>query len=367
MHVNSIKKMRKVFLHEFIIANISSINTLLSTRAGKDNMSCHKNVSFILLVLCLSLSVQPFAYGFGKSKAPGWVLNQIPDTDQVFYGIGGGGSLEAAKQGALEDIAGKLLTQVQSSSEYNSVASNDKVSEQFSSNIKTSVSNMGLSGYSVDLSKKKGKMYWIRISLEKSALFSSTAAQLEPVLLELNQTFSHIDSKSVLQIKKNADHLRRLIKDSKGKLFVMSSAQRSYNASPPQQILSSYESRLSDKLKGLVLYLKADKQLAELGTKIAHELNLNGWTATTRRPSAGFVTIQLNGVFKDGIQFGNKFSAAPLSIEVLDEFNKMIAQQQFHIHGTSRSSYENARQIAATKFVDELKLEGVGKKLGLEN
>jgi len=90
-------------------------------------------VRFSLLIMLL-VSSAAYAIGpFGKSKTPDWAIDQIPDTASTLYGIGSGRSIDAAKQAALEDIAGKLITNVQSSTQQLTQTSNGKVSESFSS------------------------------------------------------------------------------------------------------------------------------------------------------------------------------------------------------------------------------------------
>lgn len=318
----------------------------------------------IFALACLCFPLGGHAFSLGKPKVPDWAMNQIPDTSQVLYGVGSGSSAEAAKQAALQDIAGKLLTQVASETRSHTLASGDSVSEQFSQNIKTSVDDMGLGGYTVDLSEKKGKTYWVRLSLAKSKLFDTTKAQLDPILLEIKNFFSTLDRTSALQVKKSVSHVRSLLDDARSKLFVMKSVRPSYDILSQQQRLSQNEKALSAKVNSLKIYVKASSQLSDLGYKLTNALNQDGMTTTTQASGAGVVTVNLSGNFADSMQMGSKFSAATVRAKTVDELGNLVSERQYQIYGSSSSSHAMARQIAVNKFMDELAIEGAASTLG---
>jgi hypothetical protein len=326
-----------------------------------------KSLTRLWLLSITLLSAFAQAIGpFGKSKTPEWAIDQVPDTAHTLYGVGSGRSIEAAKQSALEDIAGKLITNVQSTTKQLTQASNGKVSESFSRNIQTSVEKMGLGGYVVDKSEKKGKTHWVRLSLEKSKLFNTTKTQLNPVMLELNDFFASLGRKSALSARLEQEHVASLISDARGKAFVMSAANQGYKVSALQQKLAAYESALNSKVNNLSVYIQAGNQMGEFGEKLAHQFGQEGWVASTRAPKANSIKISLNGSFRDGIQFGAKFSAATVDVRVTNELGELVSQQQLNIHGTSQSSHQLARQIAVNKFIDDASIYGVAQKFGLE-
>lgn len=318
---------------------------------------------FIILASPLLQALGPF----GKSKTPDWAIDQIPDTASTLYGIGSGRSIEAAKQSALEDIAGKLITNVKSSTQQLTQSSNGKVSESFSRNIQTSVEKMGLGGYEVDLSEKKGKVFWVRLSLERSKLFNTTKTQLAPVMLELQRFFGSIGDKSALTVRQEQEHVLSLIADARGKAFVMSAANQGYNALALQKKLAAFESALASKVENLSVYIQGSGQMREFAEKLAHQFGQEGWVASTTSPTAGSIKIVLKGSFRDGVQFGAKFSAATVDVRVSNELGQLVSQQQLNIHGTSQSSHPLARQIAVNKFIDDASVYGVAQKFGLED
>ena len=323
-------------------------------------------VSALAIVLVLPFQ-SAIAIGFGNKNPPEWVEDQLPDTDAVFYGIGSGKTPQEAKKVALEDIAGKLMTQVESSVEINTYAANDKVAEEFSSKIKTSVQNMGLSGYTVDASKKKGKTHWVRLKLDKATLFSSTKAQFDPLMMELSNTFKSFNTKSSLDVKKERADLVTKLAKANSQLFVMSSANKSFSASAYNQQLSAHREAVAKKMNELVIYVQASQDMKELAGKIVHELNQVDWVATTQKPAHSSPKLVLEGSFNDGEQFGNPFTQATVQSKLVDEYGRTVNQQSFNIHGTSRSSHASARQIAVNRFVEEASFSGVDDILGLNN
>ncbi len=320
----------------------------------------------VLVLAGLGLAPSVYAFGLGKSKSPDWAVNQASDTAAVLYGIGSGSSPDLAKQSALQDIAGKLLTKVESETSSHTSSSGGRVSERFTRNITTSVDDMGLGGYLVDKSEKKGKVYWVRLSLEKTKLYESTKAQVDPLLLELKNFFSTLSGTSALEVKQNHKSVEKTLEEARGKLFVMKAVRSNFDLLGAQQKLSGYENALKTKVDSLKIYVKASGSLKELASKLTNALNQEGMITTTEPSGSGVVTINLKGTFTDSIQVGAKFSAATVSARTVDELGKLVSERRYQIHGSSHSSHTMARQIAINKFIDDLMLEGVSERLGFE-
>ena len=315
----------------------------------------------VLLSLFMILSLSCAA----KSKLPSWVVEPEPDNAQFFYGVGQGSNLANAKQAALEAIAGKLLTQIESTLIVDIKASNEAVDEKVNSSVRSQISNTNLSGYEVDKVKKiKGK-YWVKISISKQKLYDENWKEYNDLRSWLQTTFKDFDRKSVLALLDDAPLISKKITATKNKLAVASAINGNLNYAQHSQKLTEYQYRLKTKTENLTFFILPSSDMEAFGRGIANLLADEEISATLTQPARKTPTIKIEGKFKEQISLNQKQVVSRMTIEVIDEYSNSLTTKEFNVRGSSLTSYENAKRAAANRFLKDLEIDGVIETIGL--
>ncbi len=319
-------------------------------------------IHYILVLTFLLAQSQLLIAG---KKLPDWVLNPVSDTDSTLYGVGQGSSHANAKQSALESIAGKLLTEIESTLTVNTQSSNDKVMENVSGSIKSQIANTNLSGHEVDRVKKVKKVYWAQVSIPKKVLYETTWNEFRDLMNGLNQQFSSLSEQSVLEVYGDREGTYETLKKARSKLMIARAVNSQVDYSRYSNQLTVFGVKLEKKLNRFIIYVTSNPEMSELAKRLANQLSIEDIPAVLSTPQYRAPKLKIDGKFKEQIMLNQKNVVSRLTVELIDEFSNTLSTREFNIRGSSLTSHESAKTVAINRFVKDLELEGINEAFGL--
>lgn len=318
-----------------------------------------------ILALLYSLLLGCTTMAASAKGLPAWVESPPADSASHYFGIGQGKSIANATQSALESVAGKLMTEVESDLTIATQVQDNVAKSEVASQIRSQVAKTNLANYSVEATEKDGKDYFILIKVEKAAVLQANQDALKELMSELNAYFTRLDERGSLAVKDDAKGVGEKIRQARSKALISRSLNPNYDHTGISNTLRSYENKLSQKVANQTIYISSSPALKNLAQKIANQLTNEGYTVTLNKPTQPAPTIHLNGNFREFEQFQQKHVAANAAVRVTDEFNKALYTSEVVLSGASMMSYDSAKTIAVNRYIKELEVYGAATSFGL--
>ncbi|MBM7456971.1 hypothetical protein HNR62_002873 [Oceanisphaera litoralis] len=143
------------------------------------------------LLGCATTSSNTPAY-----SAPDWWLNPPLDSQDALYGSGEGFSLEQARQAALNNIAGKLSTQISSSLSRHSQQVNARSSDTVDRQVRSYVAQINLSNFERLKTEQLDKRVFVLIKVDRLALIRRWQEELRQQRMQVEQVLADSRSRS---------------------------------------------------------------------------------------------------------------------------------------------------------------------------
>jgi len=313
--------------------------------------------------LLLALIVLPLAAS--AKGLPEWVQSPPQDTDNLLFGIGQGASIPNATQSALESVAGKLMTEVESNLTIDTQVEDNIAKESVASQIRSQVAKTNLANYSVEATERDGKDFFVLVKVDQNAVWKANQDALKENLAEIDAYFGKLDKRSTLDVTEEQGAIEDKIKQARSKALISRSLNPNYDHTAISEKLRSYEAKLQDKVDNKAIYIVASPDLTPLAQRLANQLTNEGFTVSLTKPITNTPEIHLDGKFDQYDQFNQKHVTARTVIRVMDEFNKAVSTTEVVLTGASMLSHDSAKTIAINRYMQEVEIQGAAASLGL--
>ena len=125
---------------------------------------------------------------FGCSASlPSWVHHPVKDSHRVFYSSGSGPSLHAAQQDALNNLASRLIVNLENETRTQINKIDDKVNYGYQSDSQFKTEALDFFKIEVEKSVQDGATHHVLIAADKQQVFAAVIDKLERHLLPLVQ------------------------------------------------------------------------------------------------------------------------------------------------------------------------------------
>ena len=299
-------------------------------------------------------------------QPPDWVMNPISDTSSHMYGIAEGKSLQSATQSALENVASRLVTSIESEYREHTTASNDTVNTNTDIDVRAQVGNTKIGGYDVDVSKKVGKSYFVRVKVDKQKLLETNETALVTALSDASEYLDPSKTVSVLKLYEKKRKIQKQLAEARQKSLVVQALAGAKYADKYHQKVTRLQQDFNTRIEQMVVYIDASSELIPFARRLVQELSIEDVRATTEKPAFDSPHVKIRGAFTRGERFDQKYVNANTSIDVYDEFGKSLTSRQVIIDGQAFISHESAINSAINKAIKILIRDGVAYSLGLE-
>lgn len=314
----------------------------------------------LLVALCYTSTV----YSKGL---PAWFQTPPSDNADTLFGIGQGTSLQTATQSALESIAGKIMTEVESDMTIATQVQDNVANSQVASQVRSQVAKTNLANYTVEAQQKDGKDFYVLVKVNQKAVWQANQDALKELEAEIDAYFDDLQSKSTLSVSEDQSAITDKIHLARSKALISRSLNPNYDHTTISNKLRGYQDRLKKKVANNAIYITGSADLKALAQRVANQLTNEGYTVTLTPSNNNATVIYLEGSFREYDQFNQKHVTARAVIRVTDEFKKPIYTKEVVLNGSSLMSYDSAKTIAVNRYLKELELDGAAASFGLSN
>lgn len=328
----------------------------------------HSMTRTIATVIILLLSMQACSLGTKQTKKasiPLWVLTPAADTRATIYGIGSGYSYNDAKEAALKDISGKLITEISSQSKSELSVHNASVSRSANEQINTRTVETQLSDYKVTKSEQVNNELFMQISMSRESFIRNTSTRLKELDDKIRNLIQGISNKPKLQQFIATQDLKPNIAKARSLVLLLQAAGGQQNT---DKYLAYYGSALknsSDLLHNLHFNVSSSKNLKSFAKHLVTLLHNENISASISKSKNGNAQIYISGDTSSNVIFSQHISQLKINIKTSDRNNRAISVVEHESSGSSTSSSVLASASAIKNMGQKIKDNGILKSLGL--
>jgi len=296
---------------------------------------------------------------------PAWVSNPPNDTTSNIYGTGSGFSPTEAKEAALKDISGKLITKISSQSKSEISQFNDNVARSATQNINTSTVATKLSNYKVVNSEQIGNKLFIQLSISRSEFIKTTTSQLKELDDRIKNTLRSASSKTKLQQLIAYQNLRPTIDNARTLVQLLQAAGGPQNTDKYLADYNKVVKKNSDLLYAVRFSVSSNASLNGFAEHLVALLHNKNISASIGKKSNADAHIQISGSIKTSTAFSQHMSQLVVNIKISDKNRRIISVREYESSGSSATDSNSASDSAIKSMGAQFKNNGILASLGL--
>lgn len=303
-----------------------------------------------------------------ESALPDWVQNPPQDTDQYLYGIGQSTNRDAAINGGLKEVAGKLSTWVKGSTEQSVTEEADAVANTFQENIQSRVQEVNFNNYDIMETTQSDGLTYVLLRVDRDQLIDNLQSQLGFINSELANTFKEMDESPGLRELFRMQEAMSQIDTAVDFLEILSSLNEDFDnskASHYRDRYRAYREVYRQTRTNTKIVITAPVKLETLANHLSKRLAQNNFN-TTVSSSADSDQAQLNITGELNCQelMGDKVVDLQVWLEVLDSEGTQLSNQNYSTSATSLTSHEDALRVAIEEVQSEVRTAELSNLIG---
>jgi hypothetical protein len=280
-----------------------------------------------------------------RKKIPDWATTPPSDTPSSIYGLGEGDSLESARQGALQDIAGKLETHVKSETENQDFLRNNQLSSSFQQTIQTQVNDTKLVSYETVKSAQVNGKTWILVAMSRGDFVRDRQHRLDEISQQISDLQSNSQGKSKLEKMVAYNKISALAAQAKPYVYIIRAVDAGFNSKAYLKKFDGYKTTEQKLAENTRFYVSAPANLNKVAQYLKDALQTYNFQVTNNRSSADAV-IQVQGDVKKNVIFSSKTVAVVYDLLVKTPSGQLLSKQHFRLNGSSVTNYDVAFDTA---------------------
>ncbi len=318
--------------------------------------------------MTMMLAVQACSLGSKPEKIAGiptWVSNPPADTSETIYGIGSGFSYNEAKEAALKDITGKLITEISSQSKSEVSQFNNSVSRSANQQISTRTIDTQLSDYKVLKSEKRGSELFMQISMSRRGFIKTTSSRLKEIDDKIRSTMHGLSGKTKLQKFIEIRNLESPTSKARSLVLLLQAAGGKQDT---DKYLSYYRKIMekSNKLLYAIRFnVSSNAKLKGFAKRLVALMHNEKISASMSGKKFADAYIQISGTIKNSVIFSQHISQLKVRIKISDKNKRVISVIEYEASGSSPSDTNSASASAVEIMGEKFKGNGVLESLGL--
>lgn len=314
------------------------------------------------------LAVQACSLGSKPEKTvslPAWVSNPPADTSETIYGIGSGFSYNEAKEAALKDITGKLITEISSQSRSEISQFNASVSRSANQQISTRTIDTQLSDYKVLQSEQVGSELFMQISMSRRGFIKTTSSRLKELDDKIKSTMRGLSGKTKLQQLIAVQDLEPSMDKARSLVLLLQAAGGKQNTDKYLSYYNNVLQKSNDLLYSVQFNVSSSANLKNFARHLValmHNEKIAAFISDKKRADA---YVQISGTIKSSVMFSQHISQLKVRIKISDKNNRVISVREYETSGSSASDANSASASAIEIMGDQFKDNGILESLGL--
>ena len=324
-----------------------------------------KSISITILILLTLQACMPNQKEVKTPSFPDWVLTPAKDTSETIYGIGSGFSYNEAKEAALRDISGKLITEISSQSRSEVSLYNSSVSRSANTSINTRTIDTQLSDYKVVNSEQIGNEIFIQLSMSRSGFIKSTSSRLKELDDKIKHSLNNASKKTKLQQFIATQDLLPAIEKARSLVLLLQAAGSKLNADKHLNYYNDAINSSDDLLYGVRFNVSSNRSLHGFAKHLVTLLHNENISASMSKAGNADVYIHVSGDVKKSFLFSQHMAQLRAHIKISDNKNRVISVREYESSGSSVTDPDAASISAIKKMSSQFKDKGILNALGL--
>jgi len=294
-------------------------------------------------------------------STPDWFYAP-PKSDKYFYGSGEGTTINEAKNGALNFIAGEIQTAVSSTFTKNEGFSNSSYGnssfyKNVSNNIRAKVKQINFTNIEIMKTLKVGNNIYILVRIDKQKLFNSLKTQFETLDSQITSEVNTAKKYSLLDQLITYNKLTPKITDAMSQLNILNTLNQNFDIKPYVNKYNTYLSQKIDLLHKITFSVSPNDLFAQ---KLIEVLNNQNYKISNHSD----IKIKLQKQIRKSTPMGMAVVRITVNIKVITK-GKILKSTSIEVKGVS-NNHSQALAKAAINFKQKLQNLGINKLLGFE-
>lgn len=295
--------------------------------------------------------------------APAWVLAAPADSREWFWGVGEGPDLDAAKRGALKDIAARLRVSISGQLDSQMTVTNNQVDRQSRSRIYEEVQKTEFSNYVIDKTAQSENGFFVLAKVDRQAFIRDLKNKLGNVNGRIQPISATLDTKTPLERFVALRRIQPDLDQATGYAQLLIGAEPGGEGSGHLRNYESLQQRSREALAGLVFEIQTRIDDQDLAAAMTAYLNENGIRTELNRSGDGNILSMTSSTQSD-VLYGSKLVKLNILLNVKDDQGRTLASRDYTVTGASSYDHRAARQNALQKWINGMREAGPVTGLG---
>ncbi len=319
------------------------------------------SVVIILMLQACSMGSKPKP----TASIPAWVSQPAADTSATIYGIGSGFSYNDAKEAALKDITGKLITEISSQSKSEVSQFNASVSRSANQQINTRTIETQLSDYKILQTQKVGGELFMQISMSRSGFIKTSSSRLKELDDKIKGTMRGLSKKTKLQQLISIQDLEPDINKARSLVLLLQAAGSKQNTDKYLAYYNNVNKKSNELLYAVRFNVRSSANVQDFAKHLVTLLQNEKISASLSNTKNADAYIQVSGSIKSSVMFSQHISQLKVRIKISDKNKRVISVKEYESSGSSASDAGSASSSAIKIMGDQFKDNGILESLGL--
>jgi len=292
-----------------------------------------------------------------------------PDTQVVYFGTGEGFSLLRAKEAALNDIAGKLGTDISSKVDSDIRQVGDQVRTRARVFITAKINKIKLIHPQVIKRAKYDGRIYVLLSVSRTAMSKDAYSRLKHLDQHLKQQWQDLSGRSSLQQLIRTQKLSSEVDRATALVFSLQALDQHFVSGPYLERYNAYSQKSRALLSSAHFQIRPIKIMKAVAQNLLRLLSRDDIRSKVmkpgRRPTSQHPLIEVKGDLRIEEAPSVKYAHLTVIFEVKDKRGNTVASRKHKATGKSLSDAASATRSAMKKLMERWKREAVLNVIGL--
>ena len=271
---------------------------------------------------------------------PNWYLNAPSNTSEYLYGIGEGVKMEQSRADAINNMAARLNTSVQSDLKSTTTISNKKYNKNILKQLHINVEKINFNNIKIIKNELVNKNIYILVQVDRKKLFNMKYKEYMILNNQIDNIHKNIDFNNIIRYTKIIKKLKNNIQKAKQQGYILSLIDNNFN------------------------YLQDDVRYTNILKKIEKSYKNTIFSINSNLKSKVFMNHFIALLTKNSYKIGNK-SDIIVSIDHIIDYNSMMKWIMVKVRTTIQVKLKG--EIIATKIISTRGRSSISKTAALSN
>jgi ribosomal protein L16/L10AE len=299
-----------------------------------------------------------------RSATPEWVQKPPADTAALYYGVGEGADLEAARRTALRDVAAKLRVSVSSTVDSQVTVANESADRFSRTRISEEVRKTTFGKHQLERTESSGNTVYALVSVDRAQLVTETRTRLDEVARSARQALASARATQGLDRLRLAGKAKAQADDGGDLLSLLGSASPGFDRAPYARDFAAAIALHDETRQNLGFRIQnrsADEDVAAL---LRQGMSESGLRVQDTGATPAIVAIAVES--HEQTIYGSVIVRLKINLSLRSERGGVFAQKDYNVEGSSASDRVLARQAAVRKLAAQFKGKGIAAAIGLD-